>query len=136
VISLSHEVALSIRTEGERAYPDECCGFLLGRAGETDRTVAEILPVQNDREEEERYHRFAIGPDDFMRAEREACRLGLDVLGFYHSHPDHPAIPSDFDREPALPFNSYVIISVEGGRAGDITSWELSLDRAKFEREL
>jgi proteasome lid subunit RPN8/RPN11 len=136
VIALSAELEAVIRGEGEAAYPDECCGILLGRLSEDGRKIAEaVMPIVNAREAEERYHRFRIEPEDLMRAEKEARKQGRDVLGFYHSHPDHPARPSDYDREYALPFYSYIIVAVEGGRAGDFTSWELAADRSVFLEE-
>jgi proteasome lid subunit RPN8/RPN11 len=108
---------------------------MLGSIGEAgDRRVTAIIGVENAREDGERYHRFVIEPEDFMRAEAEARRMGLDVLGFYHSHPDHPAEPSDYDREHAMPFYSYVIVSVEEGTASELTSWELAADRSEFFR--
>ncbi|GHU87120.1 hypothetical protein FACS1894202_00720 [Clostridia bacterium] len=116
-----------IRREGENAYPNECCGFIFDNG--------ELLPVVNAREASERYHRFVITAEDFMRAELEARRRKLDITGIYHSHPDHPAKPSDYDREHALPFYSYVIVSVENGAAGDVTSWKLSDDRQSFLQE-
>jgi proteasome lid subunit RPN8/RPN11 len=136
VIGLSAESAAAIRGEGEAAYPDECCGILLGRIpGGGRRIVEAVMPIVNAREAEERYHRFRIEPEDLMRAEKEARKQGRDVLGFYHSHPDHPARPSNYDREYALPFYSYVIVAVERGKAGELTSWELAADRSAFSRE-
>ncbi|MDR1944375.1 MAG: M67 family metallopeptidase, partial [Synergistaceae bacterium] len=133
MIFLPEALRLSIGGEGEREYPDECCGVLLGRLEESGaKIVTEILPVRNSREDGERYHRFVIEPDDFMRAELFARKRGLDVLGFYHSHPDHPSSPSDYDREHALPFYSYVIIAVDSGKASEMTSWELTPDRGRF----
>jgi proteasome lid subunit RPN8/RPN11 len=133
MIKLSTKVKDAVRQEGERAYPDECCGVLLGRFGEDENCEAtEIFPVSNGREAEERYHRFVIQPDDFMKVETEARGRGLDVLGFYHSHPDHPALPSDYDREHALPFYFYVILAVEKGKARNLTGWKLAADRARF----
>ncbi|MDR1580718.1 MAG: M67 family metallopeptidase [Synergistaceae bacterium] len=136
MIILSEEAIHVIRTEGERTYPNECCGFLIGRSdGAGGRTVNEARPARNSREREERYHRFVIEAEEFMQAEAYARKLGLEVLGFYHSHPDHPAEPSGYDRENALPFYSYVIVSVEGGAAASMTSWELSADRGEFANE-
>jgi proteasome lid subunit RPN8/RPN11 len=133
VIVLSARWEDFIRREGEKFYPNECCGILLGRIGNDDsRVVEDIVPIKNAWEAEEQYHRFQIGPEDMMKAEQEARRRGLDVLGFYHSHPDHPAKPSDFDREQALPFYSYIITAVDRGRAGDFASWELKTDRSLF----
>jgi proteasome lid subunit RPN8/RPN11 len=125
-----------IRKEGEISYPNECCGILLGTIAEDDsRVVEDIIPIRNAREAEEQYHRFRIEPEDLMKAELEARKRTLDVLGLYHSHPDHPAKPSDFDREHALPFYSYIITAVDKGQAGDFTSWELKTDRSEFLRE-
>jgi proteasome lid subunit RPN8/RPN11 len=133
MIVLSGEQENSIRTEGEISYPNECCGILLGRIGDDgSRVVEDIMPIRNAREAEEQYHRFQIESEDVMRAELEARKRGLDVLGFYHSHPDHPAKPSDFDREHALPFYLYIITAVHKGKAGDFTSWELKTDRTEF----
>jgi proteasome lid subunit RPN8/RPN11 len=131
------EWAEAIRSEGESAYPNECCGILLGRTGAVGeaKQVEEIIPIDNAREEPERYHRFRIEPEDLMRAEKTALRQGREVLGFYHSHPDHPAEPSDYDREHALPFYSYVILELYEGRAGKLTSWELTENRREFLEE-
>jgi proteasome lid subunit RPN8/RPN11 len=137
MITLAKAAELGIRSEGERAFPNECCGVLLGALRPDDtRAVQEILPVDNAREAPEQYHRFVIGAEDVLRAEREARRKGLDVLGFYHSHPDHPAAPSEYDQAHALPFYSYVIVSVEARQARNLTSWCLSEDRAQFFEEV
>ncbi|MDR0764899.1 MAG: M67 family metallopeptidase [Synergistaceae bacterium] len=136
MILLPEEARLLIRSEGERAYPNECCGFLIGKSGGTDASaVSEARPARNSREREERYHRFVIEAEDFMCAETYARKLGLEVLGFYHSHPDRPAEPSDYDRENALPFYSYIIVSVDGGAASNMTSWKLPEDRGGFVNE-
>jgi proteasome lid subunit RPN8/RPN11 len=126
----------ALRRAGEGAYPNECCGILLGRLLDGGlRTVEAVIPIENAREAEEQYHRFRIEPEDLMRAEKEARRRNLAVLGFYHSHPDHPARPSDYDREQALPFYSYLILGVREGKAEELTSWELAADRSEFKRE-
>ena len=136
MILLADNWANSIKKEGEMAYPNECCGILVGRiAADDSRVVEDIIPIKNAREAEEQYHRFQIEPEDIMKAEFEARKRKLGVLGFYHSHPDHPAKPSDFDREHALPFYSYIITAVHKGKAGDFTSWELKTDRSDFLRE-
>jgi proteasome lid subunit RPN8/RPN11 len=137
VLFLDDIVKNAINREGERAYPDECCGVMLGRLSETgdDRTVLQILPIINARLDGEAYHRFLITPEDMMGAEKKARGLSLDVLGFYHSHPDHPAKPSEYDLEHAMPFYSYVITAVEKGVAGDTASWRLGDDRAAFGEE-
>ena len=89
----------------------------------------------NARESEEQYHRFVITADDALRAERAALAEGVDVIGYYHSHPDHPAIPSEFDREHALPFYAYIIVAVAQRQAGALTSWRLTQDRLRFLQE-
>jgi proteasome lid subunit RPN8/RPN11 len=137
VLSLNAEAIAAIRAEGEKAYPDECCGFLCGDTDEKGgRRVEGILPVANASEREEKFHRFRIEPDDFLAASRAAGAAGLDIIGFYHSHPDHPAVPSEYDLQLALPCCSYVIVAVGKGMAEELTSWELSDDRSRFNQEL
>ena len=136
MICLTETLAGEVRSEGERAYPNECCGVLLGVLGENEeKSVTQILPILNEFSEGEQYHRFLITPENMLDAEKKARALKLDVLGFYHSHPDHPARPSDFDREHALPFYSYIITAVEKGEARDFTSWILKDDRSAFVAE-
>jgi proteasome lid subunit RPN8/RPN11 len=135
MIILGAEAERRILEEGEKAYPDECCGFLLGRQTDGKKQADFVLAVENAGESGEQYHRFVITPEDFMRAEKEAVRQGREVFGIYHSHPDHPALPSDYDREHALPFYSYLILAVEAGKAGELTSWELTDDREQFTEE-
>jgi proteasome lid subunit RPN8/RPN11 len=133
MLLLSSELEAEIRTAGESAYPDECCGILIGGIDNEERKiVTRTEAVNNSREDGEKYHRFLITPEEVFRAEQTARAAKLELIGFYHSHPDHPASPSEYDREHALPFYSYVIVSVENGSAKDITSWELSSDRTSF----
>jgi proteasome lid subunit RPN8/RPN11 len=133
MIYLSEILAGAIKSEGEKVYPNECCGVLLGTLGETEeKSITQILPISNEFSEGEQYHRFLITPENMLDAEKKARSLKLDVLGFYHSHPDHPAKPSDYDREHALPFYSYIITAVEKGEARDFTSWILKDDRSAF----
>jgi proteasome lid subunit RPN8/RPN11 len=96
--------------------------------------VQEILPIDNGSDADRR-RRFLISPAQYLRAERVAAERRKDLIGFYHSHPDHPAAPSAFDREHALPRFAYVIVSVEGGEAGETTAWLLSDDRESFAKE-
>lgn len=125
-----------IAAQAEREYPHECCGLLLGRLGEGGRkVVAEVFPVSNAREEAARHNRSLITPEEYLRGERAARARGLDVVGNYHSHPDHPAAPSQFDLEHAWPTWSYVIVSVRAGEAADVRSWELAADRSRFDEE-
>jgi proteasome lid subunit RPN8/RPN11 len=131
---LNENVDRTIRSEGERGYPFEICGFLFGKLEQNgDRRVSEILPIENARESEAKHNRFEIAPQDFLKAERKAAAEGLDLLGVYHSHPDCPAYPSQFDLEWALPFYSYAIVSVIKGKADTINAFELSEDRLRFE---
>ena len=122
--------AEAIRAHGIETYPNECCGALIGRDGVVTTTFA--LP--NTTEEGPR-RRFFIGPRDYMQAEKRAGELGADLLGFYHSHPDHPAAPSPTDLAQAWPSFSYIIVSVREGVPEDMTSWRLKEDRSAFEPE-
>ncbi|MDR3209580.1 MAG: M67 family metallopeptidase [Oscillospiraceae bacterium] len=136
MIQLAETAARLIRAQSERIYPDECCGVLLGTVLEDDdRSAAAALPIDNARRDGEAYHRFVIEPEDFLRAELAARARGLDVIGVYHSHPDHPAAPSDYDREHALPFYSYVIVAVAKGKSAELKSYTLSNDRKFMEEE-
>jgi len=107
---------------------------MLGTDSGADREVRSLFPLINRRDDSPR-NRFSITPEDFRAAERAATERGLDLLGWYHSHPDHPARPSEFDREHAWPWYSYVIVSVDAGAPKDLTSWRLDDDRAKFQPE-
>jgi len=115
----------------EAAYPEEGAGFLLGVQG----VVQEILPLPNAREEEARHNRFLFTPEDFLKAELKAEDLGLSLIGVFHSHPDCPNVPSEYDREWAQPFFSYIISRVDHGAATSHRSWRLSEDRSKYEEE-
>jgi proteasome lid subunit RPN8/RPN11 len=136
MITLHREHEDEIRRQGEQEYPHECCGLLLGRT-ETDGTkrVVEVYPVSNAREEEARHNRSLILPGEYLRGERHARARALDVLGNYHSHPDHPAVPSQFDLEHAWPTWSYIIVSVREGKAVELRSWEMRDDRSRFDEE-
>jgi proteasome lid subunit RPN8/RPN11 len=119
----------------EAAYPEEGAGFLLGDANLEPRAVTGILKVDNAREQSARRNRFLITPHDMLRAEDEAERRGLDILGVFHSHPDCPNIPSEFDREWALPWYSYTISRVDAGKAVSLRAWRLAEDRRAFDEE-
>jgi len=131
---VSPEVRRQIGRHGADAYPRECCGALLGTNG-GPKTVLRLLRIDNARAPEDAHHRFLVGDNDYRRAERTADDAGLELLGFYHSHPDHPARPSRYDLEQALPRFSYVIVTVAAGEAGPMTSWVLAEDRSRFEEE-
>jgi len=131
-LRLSDGVLAEIRRQGERAYPAECCGVLVGRTGEL-KEVLRVIPVMNRRPYDP--HRYLISPDDLQRADAEVRSASLEVLGFYHSHPDHPAAPSAFDVEHAWPWYSYVIVRVDPGGAAEVTSWQLADDRSAMNPE-
>jgi proteasome lid subunit RPN8/RPN11 len=129
-LRLRQAVDDAIRAHGIEAYPNECCGALLGRDG----LVSEAFSLPNTTEEGPR-RRFLVRPQDYRDAEAKASELGLDLLGFYHTHPDHPSRPSQYDLDHAWPFFSYVILSVHSGVPQDMTSWRLQEDRAAFTEE-
>lgn len=129
-LRLGSGVLEAIQQHGRETYPHECCGALIGRDGEVASTVA--LPNITD---EGPRRRFRVSDADYMKVERAASAANADLLGFYHSHPDHPARPSQYDLDHALPFFSYVIISVASGTPGDVRSWKLRDDRSAFDEE-
>ncbi|HEV7906246.1 MAG TPA: M67 family metallopeptidase [Pyrinomonadaceae bacterium] len=136
MITLSQTHLDAIRRQGETEYPHECCGLLIGRMEADGRKIAlELFPVSNAREGEAKRNRSLITPDEYVRGERHARSLGLDIIGNYHSHPDHPAEPSQFDLDHAWPTWSYVIVSVGAGQARDLRSWEMRADRSRFDEE-
>ena len=123
-------VDAAIRDHGRETFPHECCGAMLGKDGE----VTEAFKLPNTTEEGPR-RRFLVRPDDYRVAEKRAGEVGLELLGFYHSHPDHPARPSQYDLDHAWPFFSYVIVSVMAGEDKLLTSWRLKDDRSAFDEE-
>jgi proteasome lid subunit RPN8/RPN11 len=129
---MSDALLEEIRRQGERAYPAECCGVLAGRAGEV-KEVSRLVPTTNRRTDDP--HRYLISPDDLRLIEADLRVSREEVLGCYHSHPDHPAAPSAFDVEQAWPWYSYIIVRVDQGRAADLTSWVLDDDRSKMHHE-
>jgi proteasome lid subunit RPN8/RPN11 len=140
VIRLSPRLLEEIEQHAEREYPRECCGLLVGRiidGGRTREVHATYAVANIFSEEAERYHRMAIEPLEYARAERLHAAEGLGVVGNYHSHPDHPAVPSQYDLEHLAPWPtmSYVVVSVREGKAVDLRSWELEADRTRFNEE-
>ncbi len=134
---LSDELRRRIEAEGMAAFPNECCGMLIGREEREGtvvrrRIVEHLEPGRNAFEAGEQYHRFSIDPLQQLRAEREAERRGQVLLGFYHSHPDHPSRPSEYDREHAWETFSYVIVSIYSGKPKDLTSWMLDPQTRAF----
>ena len=135
MISISEQLLTEIREHGVRDYPYECCGLLLGRFQTQSKVVQETYPISNAREESAKRNRFLIEPEELMRGERYARSKELEVVGFYHSHPDSPARPSQYDLEHAWPTYSYIIVSTSEGHTGDLYSWEQEPDRSKFNPE-
>jgi proteasome lid subunit RPN8/RPN11 len=127
-LTISAPVDDAIRAHGRETYPHECCGALIGKGG----LVADVLALPNTTEEGPR-RRFLVRPSDYREAERRASELGAELLGFYHSHPDHPARPSQYDLDHAWPTFAYIIVAVAAGAAGDMTVWFLKDDRSSFE---
>jgi proteasome lid subunit RPN8/RPN11 len=131
MLKISNDLVARINAHVESAYPDEGAGFLIG---ETDE-VKEILALPNAREDEARHNRFLITPEDYVKAELKADSLGLSLIGVFHSHPDCPNVPSEYDREWAQPFFSYIITRVDEGKATSHRSWKLTEDRAQYDEE-
>ena len=147
---ISNQLADKIRAHGVETYPHECCGALLGHDREgldvgsrenpagtwpnRIREVRELFPLVNRRDDSPR-NRFSVTAEDVLAAEKSARGQNLDVIGWYHSHPDHPARPSEYDRDHAWPWYSYIIVSVHNGTPQDMTSWRLNDDRVEFSPE-
>ena len=140
---MNAELAAKIREHSVETYPYECCGALLGtdhdapandqnqESRKFSREVLSLFPLVNRRDDSPR-NRFSVTADDVREAEKAASAQGLGVIGWYHSHPDHPARPSDYDRDHAWPWYSYIIVSVHTGVPQEMTSWRLKDDRSEF----
>ncbi len=136
MIALSELHRAAIASHAQADHPEECCGLMLGVVGEDGRKIVrELLPISNEREADARRNRFLIGPMEMLRGERHARSLGLDIVGIYHSHPDVPAVPSQFDLEHAWPVYSYIIVTATATGAGPLRSWALREDRSGFDEE-
>lgn len=135
MISVPSLILEKIQAHGKKAYPEEGCGALIGKDEEDDRRyVKEAIPLKN-RISESRHNRYVIDARDVTSVEKKAHDQGLELVGFFHSHPNAPALPSQFDLEHSWPWYSYVIVSVLNGNPGDIESWKLKSDRSKFDKE-
>jgi proteasome lid subunit RPN8/RPN11 len=132
-LQISEELASRIRAHGVETHPHECCGAILG-VDDNDRVVRDLMPLQNRRDDSPR-NRFEVTPDDVRLAEKSALEKQLDLIGWYHSHPDAPARPSEYDREHAWPWYSYIIVSVQKGEPKDMNSWRLKDDRVSYDPE-
>lgn len=135
MIRVPNQQLAEIREHGVRDYPYECCGLLLGRFREDGKVVHETYPISNAREESAKRNRFLITPEELMKGERYARSRDLEVVGFYHSHPDSPAVPSKYDLDHAWPTYSYIIVSTGEGQSSDLFSWEQEPDRSRFNEE-
>ncbi|HEX5481125.1 MAG TPA: M67 family metallopeptidase [Terriglobia bacterium] len=149
-LRITGEQVNAIGSHGAREYPNECCGAMLGVETGGVKEVRELAALKNIRQDfargqelipltaletESERNRFLIDPKDLVQVEKQARNRGLDIIGFYHSHPDHPARPSAYDRDHAFPWYSYVIITVEAGKPGPYASWVLREDRSQFDEE-
>ena len=134
-LEISQQLLDQIHAHGEAAYPAEGAGFMLGNVNGDLRLVTAILKLSNAREESAQHNRYLLTPQDVLHSEQEAAQRGLDVIGVFHSHPDHPNQPSEFDREWAMPWFSYIITNVNNGKAVKSRSWRLADDRTAFVEE-
>jgi proteasome lid subunit RPN8/RPN11 len=131
MLAISNDLLEQINAHVEEAYPEEGAGFLLGEDGQ----VVYVLSLPNAREDEARHNRFLFTPEDYLKAELKADELGLSLIGVFHSHPDCPNVPSEYDREWAQPFFSYIITRVDNGKVVNHRSWRLVEDRSKYDEE-
>jgi proteasome lid subunit RPN8/RPN11 len=131
MLAISNDLLEQINAHVEEAYPEEGAGFLLGEDGQ----VVYVLSLPNAREDEARHNRFLFTPEDYLKAELKADELGLSLIGVFHSHPDCPNVPSEYDREWAQPFFSYIITRVDNGKVTNHRSWRLVEDRSKYDEE-
>ena len=134
MIKINDLLLNQIKKNGEKTYNSECCGAIFGKSQNGSGLITELLEFNNERTDN-REKRYLISPKQYLESERIAVEKNLELLGFYHSHPDHPAVPSQFDTEHAFPNFIYMIVSVQKGKAEDLTSWKLSEDRSGFEQQ-
>ena len=147
MIRLSQEHFQTIRTHAESIYPDECCGIILGYLASEGKIVVEVMPTENvwnteaaaefpgERTTESKRRQYTIAPEIMLKTQKEARDRSLNIIGIFHSHPDHPAIPSECDRLYAWQGYSYIIVSVQNGKAGELRSWSLD-DHHQFQAEV
>ena len=124
-----------VRRTGEESYPRECCGFLLGKVRAGSKSVLSVQPSRNSAAAPNQRNRYLIDPLDYLETHKNARNRGKEIIGFFHSHPDAEARPSEFDTEHAWPWYSYLIVSVRNRKAGPLTSWILKDDRSGFDEE-
>ncbi len=133
-LEINSEALERMQKHAEATYPNECVGFFYGNENDTVRFIEQAAEVPNSKEGDQR-RRFEVHPKDYMKAERYALEHDTTLLGVYHSHPEHPAIPSEHDLKVAQPFFSYIIVSVKGGKSVKVRSWQLN-DKNVFEEEV
>jgi proteasome lid subunit RPN8/RPN11 len=139
MIKIKNEHLNEIRSHGESAYNEECCGAILGISNGDERIVQGLLKFNNEfvsGKEETRARRYLISPKQYIESEAAAEERNMELLGFYHSHPDHPAKPSEFDKDHALPWFIYLIVSVAKGKSENLTAWILNEDHSSFKKEI
>ena len=147
VLQLLPKHLQTIYTHAETTYPEECCGIILGNLTSEGKTVVEVMPTENawnaetaaelpgdDTLDYSKRQRYAIAPQVMLQAQKEARDRKLNIIGIYHSHTDHPGIPSEYDRQLAWQEYSYIIVSVQNGKASDMKSWTLD-DSHQFQQE-
>ncbi len=132
VTTITAEAYLALSAHLEAAYPNEGAGLLLGSGDGAERAITAVLTLPNRWDGDEQYHRFLLTPQDMLAGEQQAAARGLDVIGIFHSHPDHPAEPSGFDRDWALPWYVYTITRVTAGRVDHTRAWRLRDDRSGY----
>jgi proteasome lid subunit RPN8/RPN11 len=135
IIKIPTDIMERIRKNGEESYPEEGAGLLLGLDENSIRAVKEILVLDNAWEDGARHNRYLITAEDMLQGEKEAANQDLSIIGIFHSHPDHPNLPSEYDREFAVPWYSYLITSIHNGKAGESRSWRLLDDRSGYKPE-
>ena len=135
-IHIPSHILDQIQSHGEKTYPYEGAGLMLGKDEEGKRTVENLLFLENAREEENQHNRYLITAEDMLWGEKEAARQYSSILGIFHSHPDHPNLPSEYDREFAIPWYSYLITSVNNTKAAGSRSWRLEDNRESFTEEI
>ncbi|HED38607.1 MAG TPA: M67 family peptidase [Ignavibacteria bacterium] len=135
MIKINEELIEEIRRHGEKTYNEECCGAVLGEFKDNVHVTHQLIEFENEKNENKQ-QRYLITPEQYRESENRAKKNNLELLGFYHSHPDHPALPSQFDKDYALPWFIYMIVSVKKGKADDdLTAWVLSEDRKEFKQQ-
>ena len=138
MIRVPKQLLKDIQAHGERTFPNECCGIILGTIDEAGadgntsvKTATELRPIENEFEDGEQYHRFLITEEQMLSAELYARRNKLDIVGIYHSHPDCASVPSEYDRSHAVPLYSFLITSILKGKAADVQNWTLVWNNEK-----